>query len=607
MKTSVKHFIAIMVLLFTLEAQADSSQNSALIDSIKYNVIKIKATFTDNPTQSGFGFIVGADESNEYYVTANHVVRNLTGPASDIKVTFYDKSRSKQKVELLEKSDLGLDLAVLKITKRQDTFGLWRRDALGTVETGGDIWFLGQGSKWTVPNQPGQISNKPAECATVSDPKATLSVENMKTRKGTSGAPLLSTSGIVGMMLCSGEKQVALKIDRIREKIESNRWQLPWGLSPRKPTVDLTGRYQYWDKWDGDDAKIKLVRLDEVHYSFEAETLLGAVTLGKLVVDGDKIYSEFRSRIAGDVSLELKIQKDVNGRYTNVASGMAYDHDPNEDPYEVRVTRIGKNHLAPMANDNHRETTTKLPVPPPKSKEKPIEPITPLEDNNPPREQDSVSTISYNLTGSWREIIFGRDMGIARIEQDGPFLKLWNFEFPAKFSNGNLGGSDDLRAHEWQLTAKISKDRKTINWSNGVVWIRVAKKNGTPESNTRISLESPKEQTHSTLASDLVDTYWYGRFLPINDNVPLHPTVKALWKKGFHMHFRADGIWGFNFFAPGPYEYLPVNRWKKKLTSLIIRGRKMKYIFNLEKMSGKQEALTQPTGHMKMILKTKRK
>ncbi len=215
------------------------------------------------------------------------------------------------------------------------------------------------------------------------------------------------------------------------------------------------------------------------------------------------------------------------------------------------------------------------------------------------------SAILHDLTGSWSEVIGDRNIGTARIEQDGPFLKFWNSDSPSKFSNGNLGSSNNLFANEWRLTAKISEDKNTIHWSNEIVWIRQTKTPETPLSNANI--DPLIEQTHSSLTPNLVDTYWYGHFLPVNDSVPIHPTVKALWGNGFHMHFRADGIWGFNFFAPGPYEYLPVNRWEKQLSSLIIQGGDMKYTFDLERMSGEQEALTQPSGHMKMILKNKKK
>jgi len=77
-----------------------------------------------------------------------------------------------------------------------------------------------------------------------------------------------------------------------------------------------------------------------------------------------------------------------------------------------------------------------------------------------------------NLSGTWREIIFGRDMGVARIKQNGRKLKFWNFEKPPKFSRGRFRKSGVIHAKGWNLTAKLKDKGDRIVWSNGVVWIR---------------------------------------------------------------------------------------------------------------------------------------
>jgi len=46
------------------------------------------------------------------------------------------------------------------------------------------------------------------------------------------------------------------------------------------------------------------------------------------------------------------------------------------------------------------------------------------------------------------------------------------------------------------------------------------------------------------------------------------------------MHFREDGIWGFNTIQ-GSYIYLPVNTWNLNGQTLTIFGGDMHYILNL--------------------------
>lgn len=77
-----------------------------------------------------------------------------------------------------------------------------------------------------------------------------------------------------------------------------------------------------------------------------------------------------------------------------------------------------------------------------------------------------------SLSGEWREIIFGKEVGIARIEQKGNSLKIWNFEQPPKVSEGFLDSSNVIHATNWGLTGKTSNNGNQIVWSNTVVWIR---------------------------------------------------------------------------------------------------------------------------------------
>lgn len=87
-------------------------------------------------------------------------------------------------------------------------------------------------------------------------------------------------------------------------------------------------------------------------------------------------------------------------------------------------------------------------------------------------QEGQLNTSKPDLSGDWREIIFGRDMGVARIKQDGTKLKFWNFEKPPKFSKGKLGNSGVIHAKGWKLTAKLQDEGRKIVWSNGVIWIR---------------------------------------------------------------------------------------------------------------------------------------
>lgn len=81
-------------------------------------------------------------------------------------------------------------------------------------------------------------------------------------------------------------------------------------------------------------------------------------------------------------------------------------------------------------------------------------------------------TYAGSIGGEWREIIFGKDMGTARIEQDNINLKIWNFEVPPKFTEGHINEAGVIHATSWGITGTIAEEGKKILWSNGVVWLR---------------------------------------------------------------------------------------------------------------------------------------
>ncbi len=54
------------------------------------------------------------------------------------------------------------------------------------------------------------------------------------------------------------------------------------------------------------------------------------------------------------------------------------------------------------------------------------------------------------------------------------------------------------------------------------------------------------------------------RVVPKDPNAAIAPEIKTMWAKGFYIHLKPGGIFGFNTDIPGQYIYLPVNRWKNE-------------------------------------------
>jgi len=74
-----------------------------------------------------------------------------------------------------------------------------------------------------------------------------------------------------------------------------------------------------------------------------------------------------------------------------------------------------------------------------------------------------------------------------------------------------------------------------------------------------VATPAPAPQPAS-VAQVVSNSYWHGVIVPVVD-MPSSQIID-LWKRGAYIHFRADGIAGYNWSTPNGYIYDAVNSWK---------------------------------------------
>ncbi len=117
------------------------------------------------------------------------------------------------------------------------------------------------------------------------------------------------------------------------------------------------------------------------------------------------------------------------------------------------------------------------------------------------------------------------------------------------------------------------------------------KVSATPETNPK--LKAKKVISKSTTAPFVLSEYGHLKVIPRDPNAPIASDIKTMWAKGFYIHLKKDGIFGFNTDTPGPYLYLPVNRWQNKNGVFTLTLDKVVYVFTLPtKMSTGETTLT---------------
>ena len=170
-------------------------------------------------------------------MTAQHVIvpNDLPGVASPthVRVTFYSDQGKTYDAEVLGTHDTPHDLAVLRLP----TPGAvpWIKESLAGPEMqkrGVRVWFAGRNSAWFVPVDPGVINSEHPS----SDWR--LEIERLAVRPGSSGAPLISSKGIVGMVQKGNEDDAfALTVDFIRTSMRD--WNYPWDLAMAGNTLPI--------------------------------------------------------------------------------------------------------------------------------------------------------------------------------------------------------------------------------------------------------------------------------------------------------------------------------------------------------------------------------
>ena len=195
------------------------------------HVIAIDTVWPDGSSSNGFGFVVGADENEVYLATANHVVRRR-GPGNvdptSISTRLFERQGRHFEARLLSTYNGDIDLAIITIPRLPGI--AWRQDLVigSPPDRGTEVWFIGRDRDWYRPARPGVVNRVDAV-------SRQITIDDLPVRPGTSGAPLLSRQGVVGMVTRDdGANTSATNIEVIKAAIDG--WGHPSELLVRTPS-----------------------------------------------------------------------------------------------------------------------------------------------------------------------------------------------------------------------------------------------------------------------------------------------------------------------------------------------------------------------------------
>ncbi|MCI5164806.1 MAG: hypothetical protein D3903_01640 [Candidatus Electrothrix sp. GM3_4] len=230
---SIITILAVLV-LFILSAVSSLAVGIGreVCEPYKPLVVQITTQFAVGE-ENGFGFLVGERDDQFYIVTANHVVRSNRpdNPAKQVVLHFsWDPGSRGYKAELLYTMYGPLDLALLRIDKAKingaERVSWEGRKWCRRWKLEEEVWFIGRAREWYIPPD----KRAGILLRTEADLQGFIQVDINSVQPGTSGAPLLTRNGLVGMVVTdSPEKTRAVNIDYIRRFVSIEN-PYPWNL-----------------------------------------------------------------------------------------------------------------------------------------------------------------------------------------------------------------------------------------------------------------------------------------------------------------------------------------------------------------------------------------
>lgn len=263
----IQKLISLVVLILLYPQRGYPQNPCSICQELKNNVVKIRSIFDDGSNENGFGFVIAEQNNRLYIVTARHVVHQLDDDGLEkkkgpISITFYSELGKEYQGILLGVPNTSLDVALLEVEK--PTYYSWKKDFYATdLPIGTEVWFIGRGGDWYIPT--GSLVGSVNDIS--ADDEILIDITSIE--PGTSGAPLLSQNGIVGLIFedaSVGAK--AYPIERVR-RLVTKTWNYPWhmNLQTNKMPDVQTDEDQAWVEITSENSDGEKISLLETYVS----------------------------------------------------------------------------------------------------------------------------------------------------------------------------------------------------------------------------------------------------------------------------------------------------------------------------------------------------
>lgn len=234
--------------------------------------VQITSKIQNTHKKNGFGFIVGEKHGKLYILTANHVLynnnlpnnQNKPNPLPQIEVEFSDNKGVTYNAEALKKISHGdLDVALLRIDK--PSYFTWKPGIFcRQYRRNEHVWFIGPGQNLDLYIPP--IGHVPTlNHGSDSSINNHIELTTNLILQGTSGAPLITNKGLIGMIIRGGglgNSAKGVEIGALQNFLKRTAPEYPWGLS----SCDIKNREYLDASWKKDDEHNHLLDVEDMRF-----------------------------------------------------------------------------------------------------------------------------------------------------------------------------------------------------------------------------------------------------------------------------------------------------------------------------------------------------
>jgi hypothetical protein len=268
---SVRSSLFVLILLC---AQSVNAQNICPIcEQLRNNVVRITTVFEDGSDENGFGTVIAERNNKLYVVTAKHVVYALEdgilpdihNKTKTVSIKFFSDLGRTYPATLLSLPNTRLDINLLEVEKPEHY--TWTKNYYAkNIEQGTKVWFIGRSNDWYIPTVPGSVNSISIEDE--------LLIDINSIQPGTSGAPLISAEGVIGLIFeVDGVTAKAYPVKKLIALITA--WNYPWQMKP----------YQENDGWPDSN---------EIYAGYGRESILNILSFADKNTSSGTIFLGYR-------------------------------------------------------------------------------------------------------------------------------------------------------------------------------------------------------------------------------------------------------------------------------------------------------------------------